>query len=135
MMATDMSAARLVDDPVARDVSGDPAEALDRAIRDMREALADEAPRSSAPAAPGLPFGRELFLAIPVTIEAVLGSVTLPMAELMALKRGSRINLDRKLGEALEITANGRRIAFGELTVIETDPPAFGIVLTEIVGA
>lgn len=123
---------------VARDEGQAPDEALDRAIRDMREVLADDhgpaqAHREFAAGDPGTP-DREFLLAIPVTVEAVIGTLTMPMAELMALRQGARINLERRLGEPIDITANGSRIARGELTVLETDPPSFGVVLTEVAG-
>lgn len=113
-------------------------EALDKAIRDMREALADDPGKARAPREAVFgganPNEREFLFNIPVTVEAVLGSLTMQISELMALKQGSRINLDRRLGEPIDITANGSRIARGELTVLETDPPSFGIVLTEVAG-
>jgi flagellar motor switch protein FliN/FliY len=121
---------------VAKDDGPSTDEALDRAIRDMREALAEDhgaAHREPATGNIGAP-DREFLLAIPVTVEAVIGTLTMPMAELMALKQGARINLERRLGEPIDITANGSRIARGELTVLETDPPSFGVVLTEVAG-
>jgi flagellar motor switch protein FliN/FliY len=121
---------------VSKDDEPSTDEALDRAIRDMREALAEDhgaAHREPAAGNTGAP-DREFLLAIPVTVEAVIGTLTMPMAELMALKQGARINLERRLGEPIDITANGSRIARGELTVLETDPPSFGVVLTEVAG-
>lgn len=110
---------------------------LDRAIRDMREALADDAPPiRQAPDGPAAAraVDKDYLLAIPVVVEAVLGSLSMPLAQLMALRPGTRIDLERRLGEPVDITANGSRIARGELTLVDSDPPAFAIVLTEVAG-
>jgi flagellar motor switch protein FliN/FliY len=53
----------------------------------------------------------------------------------MALQKGSTVALNRRIGEPVDVVVNGRRIARGEITVLESDPSRFGIRLTEIIAA
>ena len=53
----------------------------------------------------------------------------------MALQKGSTVALNRRIGEPVDVMVNGRRIAKGEITVLEHDPSRFGIRLTEIITA
>lgn len=73
-------------------------------------------------------------LRIPVTIQVVLGSATMPVANLMKLGRGAIVPLDHRVGEPVDVVVNGRVIARGEVVVVEDDNSRFGISLTEIVG-
>jgi flagellar motor switch protein FliN/FliY len=52
----------------------------------------------------------------------------------MNLTEGAIIALDRKIGEPVEITVNGRRIARGEITVLENDDTRFGVKLIEVLS-
>jgi len=80
--------------------------------------------------------GRNLdsILRIPVLIQVVLGSATMPVANLMKLGRGAIIPLDHRVGEPVDVVVNGRVIARGEVVVVEDDNSRFGVSLTEIVG-
>jgi len=80
--------------------------------------------------------GRNLdtILRIPVTIQVVLGSASMPVANLMKLGRGAIVPLDHRVGEPVDVVVNGRVIARGEVVVVEDDNARFGITLTEIVG-
>ncbi len=80
--------------------------------------------------------GRNLdsILSIPVMIQVVLGSATMPVANLMKLGRGAIVPLDHRVGEPVDVVVNGRIIARGEVVVVEDDNSRFGISLTEIVG-
>ncbi|MEH3145646.1 MAG: flagellar motor switch protein FliN [Methylobacterium frigidaeris] len=93
---------------------------------------------SAAPAAGGetLGSGRNLdaVLRIPVQIQVVLGSATMPVANLMKLGRGAVVPLDHRVGEPVDVMVNGRVIARGEVVVVEEDNTRFGVSLTEIVG-
>lgn len=68
---------------------------------------------------------------IPVTVSAVLGRTTMQVNQLLKLARGAVIDLDRKLGEAIEIYVNNRLIARGEVIMI--DETRLGVTMTEIV--
>lgn len=85
--------------------------------------------------ASGAPGSGGVIMNIPVEVQIVLGTAEMPVAELMALQRGSTVALDRRIGEPVEVVVNGRRIARGEITVLDSDPSRFGIRLTEITGA
>lgn len=71
---------------------------------------------------------------IPVLVQVVLGSATMPVAALMKLGRGAVVPLDHRVGEPVDVVVNGRVIARGEVVVVEDDNSRFGVQLTEIVG-
>lgn len=77
---------------------------------------------------------KELIMDIPVNVQIVLGSTTMPVAALMNLKRGSIISLDASLGDPVDIVVNGRIIAKGELVPVEDDPSRFGVSLVSILN-
>jgi flagellar motor switch protein FliN/FliY len=76
----------------------------------------------------------EAILRIPVTMQVVLGSATIPVANLMKLGRGAVVPLDHRVGEPVDVVVNGRIVARGEVVVVEEDNSRFGVSLTEIVG-
>jgi flagellar motor switch protein FliN/FliY len=76
----------------------------------------------------------DVVMQLPVQVRVVLGSATMPVAALAKLGRGSIVALERKVGEPVDVTVNGRLIARGEVVVLEEDGARFGISLTEIVG-
>jgi flagellar motor switch protein FliN/FliY len=59
----------------------------------------------------------------------------MPVSDLLALQKGSTVALNRRIGEPVDVMVNGRKIARGEITVLESDPSRFGIKLTEIITA
>ena len=67
---------------------------------------------------------------IPVTVSAVLGKATMQVSQLLKLGRGAVVELDRKLGEAIDIYVNNRLVARGEVIVVED---RLGVTMTEIV--
>ena len=73
-------------------------------------------------------------LNIPVSVQVVLGSATMPVSSLMKLGRGAVVPLDHRVGEPVEVVVNGRVVARGEMIVIEGDSSRLGVSLTEIVG-
>ncbi|MCL6229438.1 flagellar motor switch protein FliN [Bartonella sp. G70] len=75
----------------------------------------------------------ELIMSIPVEVQVVLGSTTMPVSTLMDLGRGAVITLDKQIGDPIDIVVNGRIIARGEVIVLEDDPSRFGVSLTEII--
>ena len=114
-----------------------PDEQLDRAIEELRGELKEEekqagARAGTATAAQGA--SDSIIMNIPVEVQIVLGSAEMPVSELMSLQKGSTVALNRRIGEPVDIVVNGRRIARGEITVLESDPSRFGIRLTEIVA-
>lgn len=69
-------------------------------------------------------------LEIPVRVQAVLGHATLCVDDLLRTRAGSVIELDRRVGEPVDVLVNDRLIARGELVLIDG---ALGVTLTEIV--
>jgi flagellar motor switch protein FliN len=67
---------------------------------------------------------------VPVHVKAVLGRATMDVASLLKLSRGSLIELDRRVGEAIDIYVNNRLVARGELVVVEE---RLGVTMTEII--
>lgn len=114
-----------------------PDEQLNRAIEELRGVLKEEEKRPEAPARVGAGTGANstIIMDIPVDVQIVLGSTEMPVSDLMALQKGSTVALNRRIGEPVDVVVNGRRIARGEITVLESDPSRFGIRLTEIVAA
>ena len=62
----------------------------------------------------------------------VLGSATMPVANLMKLGRGSVIPLERRVGEPVEVAVNGHTVARGMVVVMDEATNRFGIKLTEV---
>lgn len=123
-------------------------EELNKAIEELRGVLHDEetvemSDLSDDEAAPAAPARSErapsqngntnIIMNIPVDVQIVLGSAEMPVSELMALQKGSTVALDRRIGEPVDVVVNGRKIASGEITVLENDPSRFGIKLTQII--
>ena len=91
------------------------------------EALASDAPvdtdgKSAADLAP--------VFDVPVNISAVLGRANLSVAQLLQLGQGSVLELDRKVGEAIDIYVNNRLVARGEVVVVDD---RLGVTMTEII--
>ena len=97
----------------------------DMELAELAEPMDTAAPRSS----------RELEAVydIPVTLSAVLGKTTMPVSQLLKLGRGAVVELDRKLGEAIDIYVNNRLVARGEVVMV--DDNRLGVTMTEIVKA
>ena len=56
---------------------------------------------------------------IPVQVSAVLGKQTMQVSQLLKLGRGAVVELDRKVGEAIDIYVNNRLVARGEVVIVE----------------
>ena len=67
---------------------------------------------------------------IPVQVSAVLGKTTMQVSQLLKLGRGAVVELDRKVGEAIDIYVNNRLVARGEVVVVED---RLGVTMTEII--
>lgn len=107
-------------------------EQLNKAIEELRGVLHEEAPGAGAQSGPK---NLGLIMNIPVDVQIVLGTTEMPVSELMALQKGSTVALNRRIGEPVDVVVNGRKLAKGEITVLEHDPSRFGIKLTEIITA
>jgi flagellar motor switch protein FliN/FliY len=67
---------------------------------------------------------------IPVNVSVVLGRTVMPISQLLKLGRGSVIELERNVGEAIDVHVNDRLVAKGEIIIVEN---RIGVTLTEIV--
>ena len=67
---------------------------------------------------------------IPVQISAVLGKTTMQVNQLLKLGRGAVVELDRRVGEAIDIYVNNRLVARGEVVVVDD---RLGVTMTEII--
>ncbi len=96
--------------------------------------LPAETPPGTQLAIEGAPTsGRDLEAVydIPVQVSAVLGKSTMQVSQLLKLGRGAVVELDRKLGEAIDIYVNNRLVARGEVVMV--DDNRLGVTMTEIV--
>jgi flagellar motor switch protein FliN/FliY len=69
---------------------------------------------------------------VPVRISVVLGRARIPVSSLLKMDVGSVVELDRQVGEAVEIYVNERLVARGEIVLVENQ---LGVTMTEIVKA
>lgn len=67
---------------------------------------------------------------VPVQVSAVLGKTNIDVASLLKLQRGAIVELDRRVGEAIDIFVNNRLVARGEVVLVED---RLGVTMTEIV--
>ena len=67
---------------------------------------------------------------VPVEITAVLGTATMKVSQLLKLGRGAVVQLDRMVGESIDLHANNRLIARGDVVVIDD---RLGVTMTEII--
>jgi flagellar motor switch protein FliN/FliY len=67
---------------------------------------------------------------IPVQVSAVLGKASMQVNHLLRLGSGAVVELDRKVGEAIDIYVNNRLVARGEVVVVNDH---LGITMTEII--
>jgi flagellar motor switch protein FliN/FliY len=67
---------------------------------------------------------------VPVTVQAILGKSAMEVSDLLKLGRGAVVQLDRKVGEAIDIYVNDRLVARGEVVLVED---RLGVTMTEII--
>lgn len=66
---------------------------------------------------------------IPVEVTVVLGRTNMPISNVLKLGRGAVVELDRKIGESVDVYVNERLVARGEVVIVED---RIGITMTEI---
>ena len=67
---------------------------------------------------------------VPVNVSAVLGRARMEVSELLKLAQGQVVELDRKVGEAIDIYVNNRLVARGEVVIVDE---RLGVTMTEII--
>lgn len=86
----------------------------------------EEADPNSAQSAADL----EAVFDVPVRISAILGHSRMHVSDLLKLSSGTVLELDRKVGEAIDIYVNDRLVARGEVVLVEDK---LGVTMTEII--
>ena len=69
---------------------------------------------------------------VPVQVSAVLGRSRMQVGDLLKLGPGTVLELDRRVGEAIDIYINNRLVARGEVVLVEDK---LGVTMTEIIAA
>jgi len=69
---------------------------------------------------------------VPVQVSAVLGRARMDVGDLLKLGPGTVLELDRKVGEAIDIYVNNRLVARGEVVLVEDK---LGVTMTEVIKA
>lgn len=94
--------------------------------------MADEFSQNLMDAAAAENLSLETVYDIPVQVTVVLGKTSMQVNQLLKLGRGAVIELDKKVGEAIDIFVNNRLVARGEVVVVED---RIGVTMTEIIKA
>lgn len=98
-------------------------------LKDLRPMAPDERPTPTA-AVPAQGDRLRAVYDVPVQVSAVLGRASIPVNQLLRLGRGAVVELDRRVGEPVDIFVNNRLVARGEVIVVGD---RLGVTMTEIV--
>jgi flagellar motor switch protein FliN/FliY len=111
-----------------------PEQTFDEPIATGVPAAADFEPLEAVPAEPRPAAEADLarLHAVPVELAVEIGRTRMTIGDALALGPGSIITLNRMAGEPIDLLVNGRRIARGEVVVIDEE---FGLRLTEVVAS
>lgn len=90
----------------------------------------DEAPAGEAGDGAAADGDPDAVYDVPVEVTAVLGTATMKVSQLLKLGRGAVVQLDRMVGESIDLHANNRLIARGEVVVIDD---RLGVTMTEVI--
>jgi flagellar motor switch protein FliN/FliY len=107
-------------------------------LPDLDGAAAATLPADTSPPAPGSDdtarsaADLEAVFDVPVQVSAVLGRARMDVGDLLKLGPGTVLELDRKVGEAIDIYVNNRLVARGEVVLVEDK---LGVTMTEIIKA
>jgi flagellar motor switch protein FliN/FliY len=95
-------------------------------------AIDDQAQYADDDAGTRIAADLEAVFDVPVQVSAVLGRSRMDVAELLKLGPGTVLELDRRVGEAIDIYVNNRLVARGEVVLVEDK---LGVTMTEIIKA
>lgn len=109
-------------DSDTRSGSDVPATTTDGDAAQIVQTLADEDEKTATDLSP--------VFDVPVNVSAVLGKTHIELNSLLKLKAGSVVELERKVGEAIDIFVNNRLVARGEIVVVDE---GLGVTMTEII--
>ncbi|MDW8799708.1 flagellar motor switch phosphatase FliY [Clostridium sp. A1-XYC3] len=88
-------------------------------------------PLNSLGASQTVPKNIDLILDVPLEISVVLGRTKKNIKDILSLGTGSLIELDKLAEEPVEILVNGKKIAYGEVVVVDEN---FGVRITSIIS-
>ncbi len=108
---------------------GDAADGIESSGEEGNEASSVDAPNEDSEIS-RTAADLEAVFDIPVHVSAVLGKSRMQVSQLLKLGRGAVVELDRKVGEAIDIYVNNRLVARGEVVVVED---RLGVTMTEII--
>jgi flagellar motor switch protein FliN/FliY len=103
---------------------------------DFGQQLPELTTGTAEPASPGpQPAGlATAVLRIPVSVQVVIGTARVPLAEVARLGPGSTLTLEEKLGTPARVLVNGREVAKGELFVLDGGENRLGLTITDVTG-
>ena len=99
-------------------------------LTEFENAAGDVAEAEGRSAGAGTTKDLDAVYDVPVQVSAVLGRASMQVSQLLKLGRGAVVELDRKVGEAVDIYVNNRLVARGEVVVVED---RLGVTMTEII--
>jgi flagellar motor switch protein FliN/FliY len=67
---------------------------------------------------------------VPVQVSVVLGATSMPLSSILKLGKGAVIELERTVGEPIDVFVNNKKVAKGEIVIVDEK---IGVTLTEIV--
>jgi flagellar motor switch protein FliN/FliY len=106
-----------------------PSEAASGAAGNVQAPEYEDLSSSAATGAGGHP-SLDIVLDVPVTVSLEVGKATMSVGELIKLGQGAVVELDRAVGEPLDVMVNGALVAHGEIVLVNEK---FGIRLTSVV--
>ena len=119
---------------VPEQAGGDDVDLTDFAQQEKPQSVDDPPASDAEPLAnedePRSASDLEAVFDVPVNISAVLGRTNIEVASLLKLDEGDVVELDRKVGEAIDIYVNNRLVARGEVVLVED---RLGVTMTEII--
>jgi len=69
---------------------------------------------------------------VPVQVSVVLGKTTMQLSNILKLGRGAVIELERAVGEPIDVYVNNKIVAKGEIVIVDNK---IGVTLTEVVNS
>ena len=67
---------------------------------------------------------------VPVQVSVVLGVATMSISNILKLGKGAVIELERTVGEPIDVYVNNKKVAKGEIVIVDEK---IGVTLTEVV--
>ena len=109
-------------------------DADDKPAAPKQAAAKPQAPAGAAKAPAGIQLDPSMSALshVPVEVQVVLGGARMPIGNILKLGRGAVVEIDRKVGEQVDIHINHRPVARGEIIIVDED--RLGVTLTEIIN-